>query len=147
MPTYSLTTGSTANAFRPLAQYVAQKTNVITMATTDLDLNDTFDICRLPKGARVLDIILSATDMDTNGTPTLVIDVGDSGDTDRFIDGATVGQGAGTIRAGNVAGSAATLAAHTAYTAETLIYGTIATAAATAAAGTITVTVLYAVEF
>lgn len=146
MPTYSKDTSTASSLYKPPAQSIGVIHNVITMATTDLDANDTFDIGRVPRGAKVLDVFLSFTDMDTSGSPTLAFHVGDAGDPDRFITAGTA-TAASTLRAGNAAGSAATVAAHTAYTAETLIYGTVSAAAATAAAGTIAATVIYACEF
>jgi len=143
MPTYSRDTGVTSSLYKPSAQTVGVLHNVITMATTDLDLNDTFDIGRLPRGAKVLDVILYVTDMDSSTAG--LISVGDAGSTGRFISSASI-QAAGAIRAGNNATSAALCAAHTAYTAETLLYGTVTTASGTAVAGTISATVLYTCE-
>lgn len=145
MPTYSIQTGTTAQTFAPKGRALGCVRNVITMATGDLDLNDTFDIARLPRGARVIDVSLVCTDMDTSGSPTLALHVGDSGDNDRFINGAAA-TAAVRVTAGNNATSAASWAAHTAYTTETLVYGTVSAAAATKAAGTIVATVFYQVE-
>lgn len=143
MPTYLRDTSATSSTFQPPAQTVAVLHNVITMATGDLDLNDTFDIGRLPRGAKVLDVILYVTDMDSSTAG--LISVGDAGSTGRFISSASI-QAAGAIRAGNNATSAALCAAHTAYTAETLIYGTVTTAPGTAVGGTISATLLYTCE-
>jgi hypothetical protein len=145
MPTYSRDTSAASALFEPLAQHVACVRNVISMVAGDLDANDTFDIARLPRGARVLDVILVFTDMDTGGSPTLAFHVGDAADPDRFIASGTA-TAASRLAAGNSATSAASFAAHTPYTAETLIYGTVSAAAATAAAGTIVATVLYTCE-
>jgi hypothetical protein len=144
MPTYSRDTNAlTARVYEPPGATVAAITQIVGMATGDLDLNDTFDIGRLPAGSRVLDVIAAVTDMDTGSTGT--IHIGDAGDPDRFISGGSI-QAAGVLRAGNNATAAANFAAHTRYTAETLIYGTVAAAPTGAQAGTITVTVLYTVE-
>jgi hypothetical protein len=143
MPTYSRDPGVNTPVFVPMAQNVGYLRNVISMATSDLVANATFDIGRLPAGARVLDMTVAVTDMD-NGTAG-TISIGDSGSVARFIQNASI-QTAGVFRAGNNATSAATFAAHTPYTTETLIYGTVTTAPATAVAGTITVTILYGCE-
>lgn len=63
-------------------------------------VNDVVQMCKVPKGARVLEVILTTTDLDT-GTPALVLDVGDGDDTDRYIDGATIGGTGGTARLGS----------------------------------------------
>lgn len=145
MPTYLRDTSTTAQVYKPPAGELAVFRQVITMATGDLDAADTFDICRLPYGAKVVDVFLVCTDMDTSGSPTLAFDVGDSGDTDRFI-AAGAATAAVRINAAHSAATAASMAAHTAYTAETLVYGTVQAAAATKAAGTIVATVYYTVE-
>lgn len=146
MPTYLNSVAATAPTYEPLGKEVACAWNVITMATGDLALNASTPAVRLPRGARVLRVDMSCTDMDTSGSPALVFDVGDAADTDRFIDGTTVGQTGGSISSGNVAGSAATLASHTAYTTETVISILAQAAAATAAAGTIFIAVYYVCE-
>ncbi len=143
MPTYSRDTAATGSLYKPPAQTVAVLHTVITMATTDLDINDTFDIGRLPRGAKVLDVVVAVTDMDS--ATAGLISVGDAGSTGRFISSASI-QAAGVIRAGNNATSAALVAAHTAYTAETLLYGTVTTASGTPVAGTISATVFYTCE-
>lgn len=145
MPTYSINTAATAAAYQPEGREVAAIRNVIGMVAADLDANDTFDIGRVPAGARVLDVILVFTDMDTSGSPTLAFHVGDAADPDRFIASGTA-TAAARLSAGNSATSAASFAAHTPYTTETLIFGTVSAAAATAASGTIVATVLYTCE-
>lgn len=115
--------------------------NTIAMATGDLALNAVTTAVRLPKGARVVDVVISGTDMDT-GAGALVFAVGDAGSPARFIQGLAATE-AFTGRAGNNATSSATFAAHTAYTAGTDIIITATTAASTAAAGTISISVFY----
>lgn len=61
-----------------------------------LVVNDKFEMVRVPSGATILEIVFSTTDMDQS--TGLVYDVGDGGDTDRFIDSAGVGQAAGVAR-------------------------------------------------
>ena len=116
---------------------------VITMATGDLDLNDTVDVGWLPKGAIVTDCVIYATDMDTGAT--LVIDIGPTTNPDAYIDGAALSTPAAAVRAGNVIGSQATMAteASVPLTAETKVIATVATAAGTAAAGTLCVYIEY----
>jgi len=142
----SITAGPTYPAFAPIGKHLAVAYASLAIATTDLTLNTVLDAVRLPKGARVHEVVLTATDLDTNGTPTLALAVGDAALANRFINGAAVGQTAGAVRAGNDATAAANLAAHTAYAAETVIQVKVTTAAATAAAGTIVLAVFYSGE-
>ena len=124
---------------------VCSLTQVITVATTDLDLNDTMDVGWLPKGAIVIDAVMHCTDMDT-GAGALVLDLGPTTNPDAYIDGLAA-TGAVTGRAGNVAGSAATMASEASVplTADTKVIVTVATAPSAAATGTILVSVQYVV--
>lgn len=108
--------------------------------TAALTTSDTFSFGYLPAGARVVMAVLEATDMDTNGTPTLTINVGDLGDADRIFAASTVGQ------AGTLSTAIATTGAGYQYTSKTLITGAPNANAATGAAGTINLTVFYVVE-
>ena len=98
---------------------------------------DVIQMIKVPAGARILDVILACDDVDTNGTPTIVLDVGDGGDTDRFIDGSTVGQTGGVSRMNSAVGADYT------YTADDTIDIRLDAAAATKAAGDVHLTVLY----
>lgn len=144
MATYLKPTGATAPAYQPRAQEMACLWNSITMATGDLALNAVVQVGNLPKGAVVHDVVMHCTDMDS-GT-ALVFDVGTTANADLFIDGTTIGQTGGTIRAGNVAGAALTIAAQTPLAAETPVIITAAVAAGTAVAGTVLIAVNYTVE-
>lgn len=92
----------------------------------------------LPAGARIVGGYAEATDMDTNGTPALAIDIGYSDanasvdDVDGILDGATIGQ------AGGLSTTFLTAGVDREFTYDTDITFTAATAAATAAAGTFT---------
>lgn len=103
----------------------------VTMGTTDLALNKTVAAFVVPRGFVVTGIIAVATDMDTNGAPTLTLSVGDAASAARYLSASTIGQ-TGT--------STQTLAATGLLfenTADTEIVITTAAAAATAAAGTL----------
>jgi hypothetical protein len=102
--------------------------------------SDTINFFYLPAGARVHLAVLEATDMDTNGNPTLTLNVGDSGDADRLFAASTVGQ------AGALSTAIATTGGDHLYTSKTLITGVAQANAATGAAGTIYLTVFYSVE-
>lgn len=106
----------------------------ITAAAANLD---TFDFGYVPKGFRLLGATLESTDIDTNGAPTVTLNVGDSGDADRIFAASTVGQ-TGVLTTG---ASAANFLAATGfgylYTADTVVTGTIPTGPATGATGTL----------
>ena len=101
---------------------------------------DTINFFDLPAGARVLQATLESTDMDTNGTPTLTLNVGDSGDADRLFAASTVGQ------SGTASTAVAVTGAGYKYTSKTRITGVANANAATGAAGTLYLTGLYVVE-
>lgn len=120
---------------------VITQTAIVAMTTAMIDnANDDVGLFYLPAGAVVVGATIAATDMDTNGTPTLAIDVGDSADEDRIFAASTVGQ----------AGTLSTAMARTGflakYTAKTQLRAYIQTAAATGAAGTLYVAVSYFVD-
>ena len=102
--------------------------------------SDTLQFFTLPKNAKVHMAVLAASDMDTNGTPTLALNVGDAGSASRLFAASTVGQ------AGTLSSAIATTGFEYQYTADTLITGTASNNAATGAAGTVTLTVFYTLE-
>jgi len=106
--------------------------------TAALAAGDVIKMVKVPKGARVVDVQLSTTDLDTHGTPTIALDVGDDGDTDRFIAGSTIGQAGGVARLNSHAGHMYT------YTEDDTIDVAVGTGPATGATtGTIRCTALY----
>lgn len=60
-----------------------------------LALNDVIQMVRVPNGARVIDVLLAAADLDTNGVPTITLSVGDGGATARYVSASTIGQAGG----------------------------------------------------
>lgn len=102
--------------------------------------SDTINFGYLPAGARVVLAVLESTDMDTGGSPSLTLNVGDSGDADRLFAASTVGQ------AGTLSTAIAVTGAGYSYTSETLITGVANANAATGAAGTLYLTVFYVCE-
>ena len=114
---------------------------IVDIATAMIDnTNDEVGLFWLPAGAVVTGATISATDMDTNGSPTLAFDVGDASDEDRIFAASNVGQ----------AGTLSTAMARTAhlykYATRTRIFAYVQAAAATGAAGTLTVSVRYFVD-
>ena len=102
--------------------------------------SDTINFFYLPANARIVMAVLESTDMDTNGSPTLTLNVGDSGSASRLFSASTVGQ------AGTLSTAIATAGQGYKTTAKTLITGTAQANAATGAAGTVSLTVFYVVE-
>lgn len=102
--------------------------------------SDTLNFFYLPAGARVLMAVLEATDMDTGGSPSLTLNIGDAGDPDRLFAASTVGQ------AGTVSSAIAATGAGVKFTDKTLITGVAAANAATGAAGSVYLTVFYRIE-
>ena len=102
--------------------------------------SDTINFGYVPAGARIIQAVLESTDMDTNATPTLAINVGDSGDADRLFAASTVGQ------TGALSTATAVTGAGYKYDTETLITGVAQANAATGAAGTLYLSLLYVVE-
>ncbi|MDE2428185.1 MAG: hypothetical protein KGM99_05620 [Burkholderiales bacterium] len=101
---------------------------------------DTIEFFYLPANARILAATLESTDMDTNGAPTLTINVGDAGSATRLFSASTVGQ------AGTASVASAVAGLHYKTTAKTKIVGTAANNAASGAAGTLYLSILYTVE-
>lgn len=135
--TNSLAAGAWENAKSVPAAKVAQVLQVASfsraVATAQLDeADDETEIAYLPAGMTVYQIIVEATDMDTNGTPTLAYNIELGGSS---IGSFTIGQAAGS--------ALVTLATPATTTDYTLLSMVVTTGAATAAAGTITVRVLY----
>ena len=92
---------------------------------------DIFNFGTVPKGFRVLGATLEATDIDTNASPTVTINVGDAGSATRYFSAATVGQ------AGTASVASAVAGLHFINTDDTLIVGTIPTGPATGTTGSI----------
>ena len=100
----------------------------ITAAAANLDA---FVFGTVPKGFRLVHASLESTDIDTNGSPTVTINVGDAGDADRIFAASTVGQ------AGTLSNALATTGFGYLYTDDTVITGAIPTGPATGATGTL----------
>jgi len=101
---------------------------------------DTLNFFYLPANARVVGGYLSATDMDINGSPALTLNIGDAGDADRFFAASNVGQTGAAALAQIATGLDAK------FTTKTLITGVAQANAATGAAGSVTLCLLYTVE-
>lgn len=138
MATYSSTNVSLKKAVSgqmSAGQVLCAKADVVCSAAPST--SDTLEFFYLPAGAVVLQAILESSDMDTNGSPTLTLNIGDSGDADRLFAASTVGQ------AGTASNSVIATGVLASYTSKTLITGTANANAATGAAGTVSLIVLY----
>lgn len=60
-----------------------------------LALNDTVDLQYLPVRSRIVGGFIKVDDLDTGGSPAIVLAVGDAGDDDRYFSGITAGQTGG----------------------------------------------------
>jgi hypothetical protein len=106
-----------------------------------LVLNDVIQMVKVHAGEEVVDIQLITDDLDTDGSPAILLDVGDGDNPDRYIDGATVGQGGGIATIGSGITADAQLIRGV-YSADDTIDVKVATAPATGAtSGTITLRV------
>lgn len=107
---------------------------------------DVIQMVKVAKGTKIIDVVLSCTDLDTAG-PTGSMDVGDGDDVDRFIDGTTIMQGGGIVRLGQGVAAAAVDNAHGyVYTQDDTIDVLVVAAATTKAAGVLTLTVYATME-
>ncbi len=104
--------------------------------TTALANGDTGTLFTAPKGFTVLTTIVESTDMDTNGAPTAVLNIGDAGSASRLVASSTV------MQAGTAAQSVVNTAIGYQYTADTNVTWIVPTGPATGATGSFRVWVL-----
>lgn len=79
---------------------------VITAASAVL--NDIFQLVLFPNGYMIESVTLDVDQLDSNGSPTIVLAVGDGTTAAKFISGATVAR-TGGIQGANVAGTIGTI--------------------------------------
>lgn len=103
----------------------------VTMTATDVAVGNIVKAFVVPAGFVATGIIAVATDMDTNGSPTLALSVGDAASGTRYLSSSNIGQ------AGTTTQTLASTGLLFAYTVDTEILITATTGAATAAAGTL----------
>lgn len=130
---------------------VCQRATVAVPNTgTGTNLNDTITFFTLPRGATPQEIVLESDQLDSNGAPTLTLDLGSAATPQAYVAawaGASVAVASNAVgpdriivRPGNLAALGAPLAADT-----TLIV-TIHAAAATKAAGNLSLRVNYTID-
>lgn len=127
-------------ASRGMANAIVCVAGTVAVGTAGLALNAVTPLVRVPKGFTVMHATLESTDMDTNGTPLLTLAVGDTADPDRILSGLTIGRTAGISSAIAVEGH------QHRYAEETTINLTATAAAATAAAGTVQITLFGVID-
>lgn len=104
--------------------------------TANLANLDSGTLFTAPAGFTVLFTVLESTDMDTNGAPTALINVGDAGSATRLVSGSTVAQ------AGTAAQSIIPAGLGYQYTADTPVLWQIPTGPATGTTGSFRVWVI-----
>lgn len=102
-----------------------------------LEVNDIVQMVKVPKGAKIIDVILGTDDLDTATGNTL--SVGDGTTADRFITASTVSQAGGIVRMSNIGGMGYV------YTADDTIDIKVIAVGTSATSGTMVLTVLYEV--
>lgn len=145
-------TATRAAAGFPVAAYAGAGVLNVAYGTIDLasapSAADVLEMCKLPAGAIVLGGHLRCEDLDSNATETLELDVGTAADPDAFLNSGVLNGDAVTNQLpeggilvplhGTLAAGPVTMAA------ETIVQVTVTAAAATFAAGAITVVIYYA---
>lgn len=97
MATYATGYSTASNVFQPYIEGLVYSREVTFTVATALSADDVIEMIPVYAGEQVVGVDLITEDLDTNGSPTIVLDVGDGGDSDRYIDGATVGQAGGAV--------------------------------------------------
>jgi len=133
---------ATYPAYRPIGQNDCALAVGTYSLLAALELNDVIQLVKLPPGAEIHDVALMVTDLDTNGTPLITLDVGNGDDPNYFVNASTIGQTGGIVRTNTV-----TAASSLALTAEDTIDVTVSAAPATGAtSGTVKLMVFYTVD-
>lgn len=130
MPTYNSPIATKAPFGHGLSGNVKGYFTEVTFAAAPTT-SDPINFFKVPAGFRVLGAILEASDMDTDGTPTITLNVGDSGSATRLFSASTVAQ------AGTSAVATAVTGIFHQYTTETTITGVAQANATAGASGTL----------
>jgi hypothetical protein len=100
---------------------------------------DAANVCNLPIGAIVTGVTIEADDLDTGGSPTLTLNVGDAGSATRYLSASNVAQTGAAANATTATGILYTVTG----TSDTTVRVAVQANAATSAAGDVRVAVLY----
>jgi hypothetical protein len=125
-------------ASRGMANTLVCVAGTVAVGTAGLALNAVTPLVRVPKGFTVIHATLEATDMDS--ATALVLAVGDTGSNNRILTGLTIGQ------AGGISSAIAATGHQHRYADETTINLTATTAAGTAVAGTVQISLLGVID-
>lgn len=131
-------TGYSAIAFKGHSLQVCALDITHEITTGELEVGDIIQFGVVPKGSTYVGGYIATDDLDSNGTPTLDLVIGDSADDDGLQATGTVGQAAAITQL-----SGAYITNKTTTTADETISVKVNAAAATAAAGTIRLVVNY----
>lgn len=123
-------------AGRGMANAAIVVANTVTVGTAGLALNAVTPLVRVPKGFTLIHATLETADLDSNATPLLTLAVGDATVNNRIFTGLTIGRTGGISSAIDVAGFGFRFAD------DTTINLTATAAAATAAAGDVTIALI-----
>lgn len=104
----------------------------LALLTTDEVTNNTVALFKVPAGFTVTGVYLALTDIDSNGSPTVAVTLGDSGSANRLVASSTIGQAGGNTT------TLASTGLYYQYPTDTDILLTFGTGSATAVAGTAT---------
>lgn len=81
-----------------VAKSLHEGVNVVSASysiSATVSAGDVIQMVNVPDGAQVVGVVLTCDDLDAGSS--LVLDVGDGLDTDRYIDGSTIGQAGGVL--------------------------------------------------
>lgn len=65
------------------------------VAVASAALGDVYQLVQIPNGYSIMDMLLDTDQLDSNGAPTLVLEVGDAGNAARFYTGTQIGRTGG----------------------------------------------------
>jgi hypothetical protein len=112
---------------------------------TTLTANDVLNLCDIPPGVRLTDIVLDADVLDGGGSPALSLDVGVTGSTAQFFSQSTIARAGGVAHATLAGLFSATTAV---FSSVTRLFATVHTTAngATSAAGALRARISYTAD-
>ena len=98
MATYQTGAAQQGRGFKPFPEGTMGVRKQTFTVDTALALNDILEMVPVYAGETVLDVQLITEDLDTDGSPAIVLDIGDGDQRARYIDGSTAGQAGGFAR-------------------------------------------------
>lgn len=96
--TYTSDAASSNQVFRPPGGGVLGVREAIYDFTAAFVVDDVIQMIKVAEGERAIGgQLIVETDLDSNGSPAVVLAVGDGVDTDRYISASTIGQAGGVV--------------------------------------------------